>query len=299
MANHARYLEPATGFFSEKYTEERNCPACDGPDRREVFQKSGGIYVACNDCKMIYLNPVFKDEYIEDYYRNNHQVQGEIVAADTEFYSGLYNSGLSLISTHFPKPGRILDVGCSSGSFLDIAKHEAWDCYGLELNAGEAKLARAKGHTIQECLISAGEFDVKFDAISLWDVYEHIKDGAEFLRHCRNLLTSDGVVFLQSPSSDSLAAKILQSHCNMFDGLEHVNLFGKESLRRICASAGFELSSYRTVISEIGVINNYLDYDDPYLGFSKNKTSIMHLIDENALYENDLGYKFQACLKLK
>lgn len=299
MANHARYLDPATGLFSKKFTEERNCPACDSQHSREAFQKSGGVYVVCSDCKMVFLNPVFKDEYIEDYYRNNHQVQGEIVAADNAFYSGLYNSGLTLISSHVARPGKILDVGCSSGSFLDIAKQRHWECHGLELNAGEAKQARAKGHTVQECLISAATFDERFDAISLWDVYEHIKDGAEFLRQCRKLLNKDGVVFLQSPSSDSLAAKILQANCNMFDGLEHVNLFGQKSLSRICAAADFELCDYRTVIAEIGVVNNYLEYDDPYLGFALNKTSIMGLIDEQAICEKNLGYKFQACLKMK
>ncbi len=299
MENHARYVDPDTGMFAREFTEERRCPACAGENRTVLFQKSGGTYVVCGNCRMIYLNPAFKDEYLEEYYRGNHQLQGEIVASDSEFYSGLYRKGLSLISRRFPEPGRILDVGCSTGSFLDIAKINGWKCHGLELNAKEAEVARSKGHGIQETLIGVAKFDSRFSAVALWDVFEHIKNGKDFLISARRILIEDGVVFLQCPSRDALAARILQSACNMFDGLEHVNLYGFESLCRICEATGFELLDYQTVISEIGVINNFLEYENPYLGPSENKESIMNLISDDAIHQSKLGYKFQACLRVR
>lgn len=61
-ANHQRYLNEDTGVFSDKFTEKRNCPACGANDERALFWKSGGRYVACNKCSMLYLNPVFNDE---------------------------------------------------------------------------------------------------------------------------------------------------------------------------------------------------------------------------------------------
>ena len=62
--------------------------------------------MAGNSCSMIYLNPVLKDEVLEDHYRNNHQVQGKIVSSDLEFYSKLYSQGLNSIVKSFP------DLGC-------------------------------------------------------------------------------------------------------------------------------------------------------------------------------------------
>jgi len=299
MQNHTRYLDNNTGLFANKYTEARVCPACNSSNYRFLFDKSGGTYVACNDCKMIYLSPVFKDDALEDYYRNNHEVQGEIVSSDNAFYAKLYTKGLNLIAKNFAAPGKILDVGCSTGSFLDIAKNNHWSCYGLELNAKEARTAQKKGHIVQENLISKGKFKEKFDAITLWDVFEHIKDGVKFLEEAKRLLNKDGIIFLQSPTRDALAAKILQAECNMFDGLEHVNLYGFESLLKICETTGFEIVNYETVISEIGVINNYLDYEDPYLGGSKNSEEIMSIINEEWIHKNNMGYKFQVCLKMK
>ena len=298
MSNHHRYLNEATGVFSDKFTEKRNCPACCANDERELFCKSGGSYVACNKCSMIYLNPVFKDDVLEEYYRSNHQLQGEAVSNDIKFYSTLYSKGLNLITESFQELGSILDVGCSTGIFLDIAKSNGWETFGLELNKKEAESARLKNHLIKEEMIGSVRFDKKFSAITLWDVFEHIKDGFQFLNDAKKLLKEDGIVFIQSPSRDALAAKIMQSECNMFDGLEHVNLYGIESLTILAKSAGFKIDIYETVISEIGVINNYLEYYNPYLGPSQNKSTVANLISENQIHEQKLGYKFQACLKL-
>jgi SAM-dependent methyltransferase len=299
IANHRRYLDPDTGLFSTQFTESRKCPACTSDDSRGLFYKSGGHYVTCNKCEMLYLNPAFKNEYLEEYYRNNHDFQGEAVANDMDFYSSLYLKGLAQISYQLPNYGSILDVGCSTGIFLDIAKNLGWSTFGLELNKKEAEIAILKGHKITEAMIESANFHEKFNAITLWDVFEHIKDGGKFLNNAKKLLTENGVIFIQSPSRDALAAKILHSACNMFDGLEHVNLYGKKSLNLVSKSAGFEIVSFETVISEIGVINNYLEYYDPYLGISQNRESMLNLITDKAILDNKLGYKFQACLRLK
>jgi SAM-dependent methyltransferase len=297
MGNHVNYLDPDTGLFSAVYLEERSCPACNANNHRFLFHKSGGSYVACQGCKMVYLNPVFKDDALENYYRGNHQLQGATVASDLEFYTRLYKKGLSSIEKQLGTTGRILDVGCSTGSFLDIAKAAGWECAGLELNHAEAKISRSKGHAIQENMLSKAEFAEKLDAISLWDVFEHIKDGFAFLQEAKKFLKPSGLVFVQSPSRDALAARILQAQCNMFDGLEHVNLFGMESLTQLCQRAGYEIVSYETVISEIGVINNHLEYDDPYLGSSRNAQTVLGTLDEKWILDQKIGYKFQVCLR--
>ena len=298
MSNHKQYLDESSGYFLDKFLEARSCPACGSSDERVLFRKSGGVYVACNKCAMVYLNPVFKDEILEHHYRNNHELQGEAVSSDIDFYSQIYLKGLGIISSCVPEGKNILDVGCSTGIFLDIARDKGWQTFGLELNEKESSISRQKGHIIKEDMIESVCFGEKFSAITLWDVFEHIKDGHRFLNQAKRLLLKDGVIFIQSPSRDSLAARIMQSSCNMFDGLEHVNLYGYESLSMVAASAGYRIDSFETVISEIGVMNNYVDYFDPYLGFSTNRESFVGLISENDIHEKRLGYKFQACLRL-
>lgn len=299
IANHARYLDASTGFIAEEHTTLRNCPACGADDARFMFQKSGGLYHNCNKCSMVYLNPALTDDALTDYYRNNHAVQGEVVAEDMSFYRSLYERGIASIEKFKPGKEGLLDVGCSTGIFLDIAKERGWPTFGLELNKAEIKIAVSKGHDIAEGLIATAGFDRTFDAISLWDVFEHIKDGHTFLSDARPLLNPGGIVFIQSPSRDALAARVMQVACNMFDGLEHVNLYGFNSLKIVAEANGFKVVNFETVISEIGVMNNYLDYDDPYLGGTTDTKSLAGLVSEDEIHAKRLGYKFQACLQRK
>lgn len=299
ISNHKKYIDSSTGVFSQKYVENRNCPVCNNDDYIEIFYKEGGRYVKCRHCSMIYANPVLTDDALEDYYRTNHDLQSEIVESDSKFYVQLYNKGLDSIEKIVPSKGNILDIGCSSGVFLDVAKKRLWKTYGAELNQKEAKYAEQKGHIVFNKLLQNIQFDTKFDAVCMWDVFEHLKDGAFYLNLMKQFLLPHGVIFLQIPSSDSLAAKILQDKCNMFDGLEHVNLYGVSTIRELVSKCGLEIKNLQTVISEIGVINNYLAYEDPYLGNINNKESVEDILDEKIIHDKLLGYKLQVVIGAK
>lgn len=300
MSNHKKYIDAETGIFMDKYTEYRACPVCDSDNDLEMFYKEGGRYVKCRNCGMVYINPVFKDFALKDYYESNHTEQSEVVENDTDnFYVNIYTNGLNDIQSILPNISNILDIGCSSGLFLDIAKNRGLRTFGVELNQSEFKLAQEKGHSVYNELLENIDFEVKFDAITMWDVFEHIKDGEFYLNYMRKLLSEKGVIFLQIPSSDSLAAKILREHCNMFDGLEHVNLYGVNTIKMLAEKCGLNVLGLKTVIPEIGVINNYLNYEDPYLGNTTNKESIPNLTDDKKIHEDLQGYKLQVILGRK
>jgi 2-polyprenyl-3-methyl-5-hydroxy-6-metoxy-1,4-benzoquinol methylase/ribosomal protein S27E len=300
MANHAKYLNESTGLFHDKFLELRSCPTCDSENNRLIFYKSGGTYVTCNDCEMVFLNPVFKNSEIESYYRNNHDLQSVIVAEDFGFYRELYLKGLNILKNHYSANVNrtILDIGCSAGGFLNIAKEEGWKTHGLEFNRQEAKFARDKGHEVFETDLKkfTEQHNLKFDAITLWDVFEHIKDGRELMEYASLSLNKGGGLFIQSPTPSALAARILQDKCNMFDGIEHVNLYTLENIAALAKKTGFTIENYSTVISEKGVINNYLNYQDPYLG-SATKSFHKYLETDEYILGNNLGYKFQIYLK--
>ncbi len=295
IESHKKYINMTNGLFKNEFVEHRNCPVCTMDNYRTIFSKEGGSYVKCLSCGMVYLNPVFTDDALKDYYEKNHSVQAEIVEESDSFYENLYNQGLDNIE-RFCKPGNILDVGCSSGVFLDLSRKRNWLTSGIELNIQEFNMALKKGHTVYNTLLENIRFDMKFSAITLWDVFEHIKDGDFYLNMMKSLLLEKGVIFMQIPSSDSLAAKILQEKCNMFDGLEHVNLYGVNTIRLLADRCGLDILDIKTVIPEIGVINNYFSYQDPYLGNTDNKTDIPDLINENEMNQKLLGYKMQVVL---
>ncbi len=294
-AYRARFIDPATGRFYDRLLRTRDCPVCGGSDHVEAFTKDGGTTVRCMTCSMVFLNPCFTDEALAEYYRDLDTGQADITALESDFYRAIYGRGLDLIEGH-RRGGAVLDIGCSSGFFLDLARARGWSTVGIELGLAEAELARAKGHQIHTRPIEELALGRKLDAISMWDVFEHIPDGRRFWSVLDANLAPGGVVFLQIPNSDSLAARIMREHSRMHDCLEHVNLYSPATIRRFADSVGYTVAAMQSVISEASVLNNYLHYEDPYFGSSAHGTTLLDLIDEPTLHAHLLGYKLQIVL---
>jgi 2-polyprenyl-3-methyl-5-hydroxy-6-metoxy-1,4-benzoquinol methylase len=89
-------------------------------------------------------------------------------------------------------PGRILDVGCASGLFLDLALQEGWSGAGLEPSETLSRKAQAllkDRAEIQQRTLEQAEFPPhSFDVITLWDVLEHVPLPVVFLKQCNTLL---------------------------------------------------------------------------------------------------------------
>lgn len=289
------------GNIKKHLLEKRECPLCYKKSYKFLFMKSGGRYVRCLSCNLIFLNPCFKDKYLEKYYQNMHTMQADTVKKESKFYNRIYNFGLATINKSInTKEKKILDIGCSSGYFLDIAKKQKWKTYGVELNKKEITKAIKNHFVVNENFFNLKKhFKFKFDAITMWDVIEHIKDCNKLLQNLRKMLNTDGIFFFQTPNVDSLAARILQEKCNVFDGFEHVNLFNEHNVFKLAKNNGFKVISIESVISEIPIINNYLNYEDPYFGNIKEKNILKNTITEKELHKNFLGYKIQVIFKKK
>jgi 2-polyprenyl-3-methyl-5-hydroxy-6-metoxy-1,4-benzoquinol methylase len=292
---HQKYYEKNEKIYKRKFLEKRNCPLCNSSKFLNIFNKRGGSYVKCLNCKMIYLNPVFKDKELMQYYINLHDSQAVVTKNESSFYKSIYSKGLDSIQK-FRKNGKILiDIGCSSGFFLDIAIRYGWKTYGIEFNK-EKKLVDKK-HVVFSQGIETLPSTLKFDLVTMWDVIEHIKDGNKFLKQIRKKLNKGGLIFMQTPNISSLAARVLHEKCNVFDGIEHVNLYNFQTMNILAKRNGFKILNNESVISEIPIISNYLNFTDPYFGESDYKDTILNLIDENKLHKKELGYKMQVILK--
>lgn len=288
---HKKYIDKVTGCFKKNYVEMRVCPICGCDKHIYLFSKSGGHYVRCTRCDMIFLNPVFKEQALKDYYKDLDTEQSTITENESDFYREIYLLGLEKIKQKIDH-GRILDVGCGGGFFLDIAKENKWKTFGIEPCRNDRLIAEKKGHIFNL-------EDERFDVITLWDVFEHIVDPNSYLKMLNSWLKDDGMVFIQTPNVDSFAARILQNRCNMFDGLEHVNVYSPVTIKRTLDGNGFNILNIDTVISELGVVNNYLSYRDPYFGKQRYNDNVLGFINEKLIHKYMLGYKMQLLCKKK
>jgi len=289
------YINPITKAVKKHLVEKRVCPVCKQQKERQLFVKNGGRYVQCTNCLMVYLNPVLKDKHLANYYANNHTAQARAHENESRFYSRIYTQGLKHI-VKFKRRGTLLDIGCSAGFFLKIAAEHGLHGSGIELNKKEALQARKAGFRVYEKQLAHIRPAPKADIITLWDVFEHVKDGIALLKDIKKHLDQSGIVFMQIPNVASFAARALQYRCNMFDGIEHTNLYSPATIRIVAKKAGYQILALSTVIAEDGPALNYLNYEEPYSG-SFRPPEDLQWIKPSLLLKKQLGYKMQIVLK--
>jgi 2-polyprenyl-3-methyl-5-hydroxy-6-metoxy-1,4-benzoquinol methylase len=274
------------------------CPTCGTKALNSLFEKRGGKYSYCQNCDHIYLSNQLKQELLFRFYRDYPTSSLEWHHEELSFYRDIYASGIALLFPLMPT-GKILDIGSSSGLFLSIAKEHGYCCFGIEPNTLERSYALERGleiigSTIDDIKSSQSTFDI----ITLWDVLEHIYNPVEYLSLLADFLNPGGVILLQVPTSDSLAARIMRQYCNMFDGIEHLTLFSSKSLDIAFKQAGFTRQSSASVITDYFAISNYLSYEsDPYHP-KVHGISGPSCIDSETIISSSMGYKIQAVYQI-
>jgi len=163
---------------------------------------------------------------------------------------------MRFVNRVMPEPGRILDVGCASGAFLRLTIERGWRAFGVEPSSALAESAkRATGGRadIQCCTFRDAHFDHgSFDAITLWDVLEHVPDPISFARACRQLLKADGILFINVPAIDSHMARLLGERWPLLLP-EHLNYFSRRSLQRCARTAGFNAVQFSSRMASFSV----------------------------------------------
>ena len=82
----------------------------------------------------------------------------------------------------------------------------------------------------------------------------------------------------------------------MFLGYAHTNFWNTKTFDLVGKDYNLDLLELSTYISELGAINNFLNYQDPY---SSNTDPIDFIPSQKEVIENLHGYKFIAMMQKK
>lgn len=157
-------------------------------------------------------------------------------------------------------PGRILDVGCSTGIFLDEMRRAGWDTLGIELSEGAVQYARQRFglEVVQGQLLETGLPPGSFHAVTFWDVLEHTFDPSASLRVANRLLAPGGVAAFTLPHWESLDRRLFGKAWIGYDSPRHLYVFSRPVLEKLLTRNGFQileaysgLSGYFTFLASL------------------------------------------------
>ena len=144
----------------------------------------------------------------------------------------------------------LLDVGCSNGAFVWIAKQLGIDAQGVDPGEIPARQAQARGLMVHKGYLEELNLPEKsFDVVTLFEVIEHIKDPAVLVKECHRILRVGGVMVIGTGNTDSWTRRIMKHRWDFFDiSLHggHINFYSTASIKVLAAKTGFTVNRIRT-----------------------------------------------------
>jgi 2-polyprenyl-6-hydroxyphenyl methylase/3-demethylubiquinone-9 3-methyltransferase len=247
----------------------RNCFICGENDFANLPKFHDVYHVKkCNFCASESVNPIPNEEALKDYYNNgkcnillNKILKTRFDSKSNFIMDDRVKVVLDLIDGLNKNEINILEIGCSSGTFLSILKHFIIERFPLKkINlAGidiDANAIKNKVDKDLELTIANAETYVKtasdrYDIILHFELIEHLADPYQFMKSLYHLLVSDGIMFFSTPNANGL--EMLAAGYNDFRPLAHsifppmhLNAFSVMNVGHFAIRSGFKVLEIST-----------------------------------------------------
>jgi SAM-dependent methyltransferase len=246
----------------------RACPACGYGNAKPFLRSRDWFFLRppmyqllrCASCHLSWLQDAPQPQAMAYHYGADYD---RMITTPGDLYPHHWDLVRSKL-LQYVQSGSILDIGCSSGSFLRTLKGHGWNLYGIEMSAAVADQARAStaAEVFVGDVLEAPFADNKFDAISGFHVLEHMHDPRRVMARAFSWLKPGGIFTLTLPNIDSLEAHIFGRYWFGLDAPRHLWHFSPRALSAMASSVGFEaveISTTRSCYVEDSIRNSVAD----------------------------------------
>jgi len=142
-----------------------------------------------------------------------------------------------------PYPGaRLLDVGCGSGAFLEMAQSAGWQVQGVDFDPLAVAAAQSRGlNVLCGGLEQIAEQAGTYDFLTCSHVIEHLHDPKEWIKAMHAMLRPNGKLWLQTPNIESIGHLCYGHNWRDLDPPRHLVLFTPKTLEALLLSANFKV----------------------------------------------------------
>ncbi len=249
------------------------CILCGQANWKKQFSLDEHHFYKCKNCRLIQMFPMPKAlARGDDYSGYDLGKQQEFARL---FLVPQYRRAIQLIK-EYKKEGRLLDVGCGTGEFLENAREAGFMPTGIEPSEAACRIAGQKNDVIRGELAGVSLKEGYFDVMTLWSVLEHVPDPLSLLGKIHSSLKADGILALRVPSSSgllpSLALWLFKISAGKIDyplrviyqlewHYKHVCFYNRKNIALLLNTCGFEILNARAENSfDIKSLDYRMDY---------------------------------------
>lgn len=247
---------PKSAAHCENGSKDKNhgsgCPICGqvgaqewlrGPDRLHGRREKYTL-VRCPACSLVWLTDPPKPSEMHLHYTDAYHKL--ISSAGDDSYRRWRERKADL--AEYKQSGTLLDLGCSSGSFLASMQSDSWKLYGIEMAQECAKKAeeRSKARVFVGDILDAPYPREFFDAITCFDVLEHLYEPGRVMARVSGWLKPGGIFYVQVPNIDSAEASVFGTYWHGLELPRHLFHYSPVSLKFLAASVGLREALFET-----------------------------------------------------
>jgi SAM-dependent methyltransferase len=237
--------------YSRNHRQE-SCPVCGhvgamdwlkAPDRFHGREDQYAL-VRCPNCFLVWLrNPPEPSEM----YLHYTDAYDKLISASGQNSPNRWRDRKAALTPH-KQSGALLDMGCSSGAFLESLRGDGWKLHGIEMSSECAKIAEARSgaQVLVGNIVDAPFRSESFDVITCFDVLEHLYEPRRVLAKVADWLKPGGIFYVLVPNVAAAEARAFGSYWHGLELPRHLFHYSPASLKFLAESAGLRPVSLET-----------------------------------------------------
>ena len=270
------------------------CTLCESPRHKTFLRAKGRTVIECRDCGLRALSPMPSLDQLITINEETVHPFFHACLEDEESYRTYFARKLDDLQ-RYQRSGRLLDVGCGAGFFLDAARERGYDIAGVDLSPVPVAYARDT-LGIEVAMGSLYDYQAPsdtFDAVTIFQTIEHDPNLPAFSAELFRILAPGGTLMVTTPAADGFVARVMGKRWFGYRNVEHVSFFTRRSLRYTLERSGFEIVSLEVEhgkgLSPKYVLNRLINYYYDHRTVFRNGLRLLHpvmpLLGKAVLFE--------------
>ncbi|MFA5777758.1 MAG: class I SAM-dependent methyltransferase [Parcubacteria group bacterium] len=223
---------------------------CKHEKRKNILKKDNFSLSECLLCGLIFLEK--ENENIDlNIYKNYYKKEtGKRFGAVAELAVKAFRFLRALkVFILKPKGKKIIDIGSGRGWMLYFLKKYFGykTAIGTQISENAYEFSKEKlGLEIYNKDLLDLEFNVKFDAITLWHILEHVPEPESYVEKLTGMIDDDGLLMIETPNFNSWSRILAKNRWLAMDPKHHTTFFTPDSLKSLLEKYNFKIKKIGT-----------------------------------------------------